>query len=328
VSRRASARIAFGASFAACAASAFLLLRAGGTPSPVAALIQRRSAAPAAPVPRGALNKDAFVEGVEREMILVRGGTFLIGDPSVTDTDRRPDRPVTVHDFFLGTHEVTFELLDAFAAETGRALTGDRGWGRGRRPGMYLSWYDAVELCNWLSGAAGRRACYRIERRRRDPRNANQFDEVKWTVTWDREADGFRLPTEAEWEYAARGGALSRGTRYPGSEEAETVAWLYDNSGGTTHEVGLKPPNELGLHDMAGNVLEWVWDWYGPYAGGESPAGPAEGTSRLIRGGSFFYDAKGCGPFFRKTSNPDSRLAWVGMRLARGDGKEGAAAGW
>jgi len=127
----------------------------------------------------------------------------------------------------------------------------------------------------------------------------------------------FRLPTEAEWEYAARGGNMSQGYKYSGSNTIDDVAWYYDNSSETTHEVGTKAPNELGLYDMSGNVYEWCSDWYGWYSSSaqSNPTGPSSGSSRVVRGGSRSSFAHFCRVSARNIQFPDDRSLLLGFRL-------------
>ena len=171
------------------------------------------------------------------------------------------------------------------------------------RPVESVSWYEAVEYCNRRSIAEGYTPCY--------------TDSYELDLT----ADGYRLPTEAEWEYAARGGSTSGGYRFSGSDTVERVAWYGENSGGKPHEVMTKAPNELGLYDMSGNVLEWCWDWYGRYPSGKEsvdPAGPAFGEGRILRGGNFssaesFY----CTSTTRTCDYPAVHNPNVGFRVVR-----------
>ncbi len=128
----------------------------------------------------------------------------------------------------------------------------------------------------------------------------------------------FRLPTEAEWEFAARGGKQSQGYKYAGSNDPSEVSWYSNNSGSQTHAVATKTPNELGLYDMSGNVSEWCSDWYGPY-GSEpqtNPAGPTSGSYRTYRGGSWLFSEKNCRVSARDWRGPDSHSTAIGMRLA------------
>jgi formylglycine-generating enzyme required for sulfatase activity len=130
--------------------------------------------------------------------------------------------------------------------------------------------------------------------------------------------ENFRLPTEAEWEYAARGGNKSRGYKYAGSNNIYNVAWYDDNSGSQTHNVATKSPNELGLYDMSGNVWEWCQDWYGSYSSGSqmNPTGPTSGYYRVNRGGSWFSLAGLCRVSIRGRNGPASRHDFIGLRLA------------
>lgn len=157
-------------------------------------------------------------------------------------------------------------------------------------PIVNVSWNDAIGFCNLLSRHSGLQECYTV---------SDDGAEVVWT----RAASGYRLPTEAEWQYACRAG--SDGYRYG---ELDHIAWYEDNSGGVVQEVGMKQPNAWGLHDMLGNVWEWCWDVYDP---------DVYGAYRVFRGGSWAEEARGCGATCRRRSHPTFRIDDLGFRLAQ-----------
>ena len=202
-----------------------------------------------------------------------------------------------------------------------------------RRPVDFVNWYDAIVYCNLLSIKEGLTPCYTIKGFTApadwgtSPTSTGAEDYDDWkSVTCDFNANGYRLPTEAEWEYAARGGkaGITDGSweyEYSGSNTADDVAWYEDNSDSKTHEVGKKQSNSLGLYDMSGNVWEWCWDWYGSSSGypsgTEDPAGPDTGSYRVIRGGSWNNYASSCAVSLRRNYNPYSRINLYGFRLVR-----------
>ncbi|MEO1589641.1 MAG: SUMF1/EgtB/PvdO family nonheme iron enzyme, partial [Bacteroidota bacterium] len=138
-------------------------------------------------------------------------------------------------------------------------------------------------------------------------------------VHWIQESKGYRLPTEAEWEYAARGGEKSQPSEYAGSPDLDQVGWYTANSEGETQAVGQKRPNALGLYDLSGNVWEWCWDWYDNYSQEPQidPTGPEGGSFRVFRGGSWSHGADGCRVASRSYLHPSSRYHFFGFRLAR-----------
>ena len=204
-------------------------------------------------------NKTFTVNGVSFEMIAVKGGTFTMGATSEqgsdAESDEKPTHSVTLSDYYIGKFEVTQELWQAVMGNNPSYYKGNN------LPVEQVSWNDVQEFIKKLNQKTG----------------AN-----------------FRLPTEAEWEYAARGGNKSQGYKYSGSNTIGNVAWYTDNSGSKTHQVGTKAPNELGIYDMTGNVWEWCQDWYGSYSRDSqtNPKGASSGSSRVYRGGSWYYGAK------------------------------------
>ncbi|MEO1416237.1 MAG: formylglycine-generating enzyme family protein [Bacteroidota bacterium] len=255
------------------------------------------------------------------DMVYVKGGTFTMGSPESEEgrgTNETQHR-VTVSDFLIGKYEVTFEEYDAFCNATGKKKSDDESWGRNHRPAINVSWYDAIEYCNWRSQQEDLEPFYTI----------NKFSK-KVTVNWN--SKGYRLPTEAEWEYSARGGGkaimFGNGKNILDHSEAN-----FDASGsykmnasrrGTyrrkTVPVGsLNAPNVLGLHDMAGNAYEWCWDWYGTYptSAQTDPQGPMSGGSRVLRGGSWGSYPQFCRIANRYRHTPTYRNNNIGFRLSR-----------
>ena len=218
--------------------------------------------------------------GVSFVMKRVAGGTFQMGsDDSEADDDEKPVHSVTVSTFYMGETEVTQALWKAVMG------TNPSNWKGDNLPVECISWNDCQEFIRKLNSLTGR---------------------------------SFRLPTEAEWEFAARGGNQSNGYKYAGSNSIGSVAWYTDNSGGKTHAVRGKLPNELGLYDMSGNVWEWCSDWYGSYGSGSqtNPKGPSSGSNRVLRGGSWYGSARYCRVSDRTYNDPDSRSNLIGFRLA------------
>lgn len=170
----------------------------------------------------------------------------------------------------------------------------------GRLPATDISWWDALAHCNRLSARAGLSPAYEI---RPGSTQDSSRDTTEPEVIWDRGADGYRLPTEAEWEHACRAGTT--GPRYG---ELDAIAWFRDNSGEQPHEVGLKEPNSFGLHDTLGNVWEWCWDVYDA---------EVYGSYRVLRGGGWFDEHWSCRASVRRRSHPTLRLDDVGFRVAR-----------
>jgi formylglycine-generating enzyme required for sulfatase activity len=220
---------------------------------------------------------------------------------------------VTLSSFWISNHEVTQkEWYDVMGTTiqsqwTVAGYSGSLTRGVGDDYPMYcVNWYEAAQFCNKLSDNEGLNRAYNIS---------------GTDVTLNDGANGYRLPTEAEWEYAARGGQQSLGSEYSGASNVDAVAWYVDNSGSSSHPVGGKMANELGLYDMSGNVWEWCWDWYGSSSYPSStnnPMGASSGSYRVMRGGSWYNSASYVRSAYRhNTYYPSFRNFDVGFRVAR-----------
>ena len=222
------------------------------------------------------------VNGVSFDMVRVEGGTFTMGataeQENEADDDEKPAHEVTLGSYYIGKTEVTQALWEAVMGNNPSRFKGSN------RPVECVSWDDCQSFIAKLNEKTGKK---------------------------------FRLPTEAEWEYAARGGNKSQGYQYAGSNNFDEVAWYGGNSGNQTHDVGTKRPNELGIYDMSGNVWEWCSDWYGDYnsASQTNPTGPSSGTYRVLRGGSWNYNVRLCRVSYRSYLNPANRINYCGLRL-------------
>jgi len=224
----------------------------------------------------------------QTNMIHIPAGTFMMGDASgLGEADELPLRNISLQGFSIGKYEVTFMEYDAFCQATWTEKPEDNGWGRGMRPVINVSWYDAVLYCNWRSTQEGLTPCYTIDKIHPDTANKSVQDLDRWMVECNFNANGYRLPTEAEWEFAARAGNAAVPLPVVG---IDSVAWYNANAKVMTRLVGLKRANALGIHDLSGNVAEWCWDWYqGSYEGfgTHNPTEATTGEARVIRGGSW-----------------------------------------
>jgi formylglycine-generating enzyme required for sulfatase activity len=257
-------------------------------------------------------------------LVLVQGGTFK--DACSTNYC---GKGVILLSFYIGRYEVTQkEWIEVMGSNPSKFI-GDN------LPVETVSWYDCVEYCNKRSIKEGLKPYYNIDKNKRDPDNQNAIDNIKWTVTINAGAKGYRLPTETEWEYAAGGGQKSRSCSYSGSEDVDKVAWYWRNAGDTkltgfwfwsvieqnhdkTHPVGDKEPNELGLYDMSGNVREWCWDWYGDLGSkGVAAKGNTSETGRVWRGGGWIGDAFCCKSSFRGNFEASGSGPDQGFRVCR-----------
>jgi formylglycine-generating enzyme required for sulfatase activity len=258
------------------------------------------------------------------EMVSIPGGSFQMGNPdtSVGWDNERPVHTVTLTGFYMGKYPVTQAQYQAVMGSNPSRFSSDPASGevQGNRPVECVSWYDTIEFCNALSIQEGLNPYYTIDKVNKDPNNTSSSDRMKWTVTCNSTANGYRLPTEAQWEYAAKGGNGTPGNyTYSGSNTVDDVAWYYDNSDSKTHEVGKKQPNGLGIYDMSGNVWEWCWDWYGGYSSEAQtdPQGAAAGDGRVERGGSWGSNASYTRSVVRYDIYPYLSHSSYGFRLVR-----------
>ena len=254
---------------------------------------------------------------IEEGMVLIPGGTFTMGSP-VSERQRQADETqhqVTVRAFYVDPHEVTQQDYQAVMGTNPSHFQGDN------LPVEQVTWYDAINYCNKLSEAQGLTPAYQID---------------GTTVTWNRAADGYRLLTEAEWEYAARAGTqtvfyeggqiVADQVNFCGSypylieenylshKNPEVVTSTYRQE---TMPVDGLAPNSWGLYHMEGNVSEWCFDYYGPYAAGQDPAGPSSGSLRVNRGGGWNDFAKHVRTAYRSVTTPDTVEQNLGFRIAR-----------
>ena len=240
----------------------------------------------------------------------------------------RKGRTVTLDTYQIGIYEVTqaeyesvmknqvvelageeYTLNSTPSKNTDVNLADDEE--QGKRPVENISWFDAIYYCNALSNKTGKKCAYKIEIEEINDRTGSI---TSATVELDITANGYRLPTEAEWEFAARSGGLVASTnwnyKYSSSNKIDDVCWDHLNSEGKSHQVGLKSPNKLGLYDMSGNVAEWCYDWYSYiYAGEEkNPTGPDYETGNTV---------DDCLVTYRNYNNPSEKYSNVGFRIAR-----------
>ncbi len=227
-----------------------------------------------------AILTESIREDLKFEMVLVKGGTFLMGSEKVFE---EPVHQVNLPDFYIGKYPVTQALWKAVMGEDQNPseFKGDN------RPVEMVSWQETQDFLKKLNQRTGR---------------------------------SYRLLTEAEWEYAARGGENRQGFEYAGGNKLKDVGWYDENSYGETKPVGLKYPNELGLFDMSGNVFEWVEDqWHNDYEkapdDGTAWVDRSEGSNRVIRGGGWSLGALGCRVSVRLNNDPSDRDSDVGFRL-------------
>jgi len=277
----------------------------------------------------------ALTSGIE--MAWIPAGSFTMGSNNSQDWNASPPHTVTLSaGFHMGKYQVTQEQYQAVMGSNPSSFSSNPASGevQRRRPVERVSWYNAIVFCNRLSVADGLTPAYEMQTAA--DTGVWSTDTATWGTVptdwsdpqrtrWDAvrvvaSSTGYRLPTEAQWEYAAKGGNEMPGRfTYSGSNNVNNVAWYLGNSNNRTHEVGKKVPNWLGIYDMSGNVWEWCWDWWGSYTGTAktNPTGSSSGTYRVFRGGSWYDSAEGTRSANRSYNSPNPGYIIVGFRLAR-----------
>lgn len=271
---------------------------------------------------------------IREDMVLVKGGTFQMGNEG---EKHAPPHMVRVQDFYIARHEATFDEFDAFCIATGRIMLPGKGPRRGQHPVVNVSWFDAIEYCNWRSNKEGLNPVYTLTPKKRHYQSSEKGDKVKWWVSADWTANGYRLPTEAEWEFAARNrgqadtwagtseeSQLSLYANFCGQEcdERSDYVKLYHDGYSKASPIGTYQANGLGLFDMSGNVREWCWDWYDENyyirSPQENPKGPAYGSYKVTRSGSWYGRPEYLRCAYRYYLRaPAYREHYIGFRICR-----------
>jgi formylglycine-generating enzyme len=247
---------------------------------------------------------------------LVKGGDFINSKSSYYGKE------VRVSDFYIGIHEVTQKEWVATMGSNPSEFKGDN------LPVETVNWYDCIEYCNKRSAKEGLKPYYTIDKNKKDPNNDNNLDTIKWTVTINDGANGYRLPTEEEWEYAAGGGQMSKSYTYSGSNSIDKVGLYWCNSGDKdlkginwawntiqsnhckTKPVGSKLPNELGIYNMSGNVREWCWNWH---------TNKTDPKARVLKGGGWIGSDYCCELIFQGNFEASGKGSDTGFRVCRSE---------
>jgi len=236
-------------------------------------------------------------------MILVEGGEFINKNSNYFG------KKIIVPSFYIGKYEVTQKEWKEIMGNNPSKFQGDD------LPVETVAWYDCLEYCNKKSVKDGLKPVYVLDKENKDPQNEIINDRYKWTIKTDFSSDGYRLPSELEWEYAASGGNKSGSFVYSGSNDINEVSWNRDNSDYTPHQAGTKKPNELGIYDMSGNISEWCYDWFAKFNEDFTP--PETGFNKVFRGGNFSGMPLRCKTSDRIGGMPSSPYYGLGFRIVK-----------
>jgi formylglycine-generating enzyme required for sulfatase activity len=296
----------------------------GRIPELVQAMVNEIAGGGTPPQPNPTGNSTPAQAAVPANFVRIEGGTFTMGSPSYEHERSSGEvlHSVTVSSFYMGKYQVTQAEYEAVMGTTPSHFKG------ANLPVEQVSWYDAVEYCNRLSQREGLSPAYTIDKGRSDTNNKSDYDDVRWLVTMNLNANGYRLPTEAEWEYACRAGTktpFNTGNNITTNNANYDGNYPYNNNAKgiyreRTTPVGSFAANPWGLYDMHGNVWEWCWDWYGEYpvSAQVDPRGAVSGADRVIRGGGFNNSAGRIRSAYRSYGGDPSDWSYsVGFRLVR-----------